>query len=229
MTDLVPYTKSLKAMNNKPQIKTFVETKRDWFAFLKLSDENISYFWKQIKCASEDKLYNSKLAGNISKSILLDDPEDVAIRRIFRACKSDPKTAKKIAERTDEFAKSILVEGHKFKIFLNDIWVNYQYKYEFNPLHDHGGLFSFVVWMKIPYKLKEERNFNPVRNSGSPLSSNFVFVDSTGNSKTIELDKNFEGVACIFPSHYKHMVYPFYTSDDPRISIAGNISAKYIP
>ena len=83
--------------------------------------------------------------------------------------------------------------------------------------------------MKIPYKLKEERNFNPVRNSGSPLSSNFVFVDSTGNSKTIELDKNFEGVACIFPSHYKHMVYPFYTSDDPRISIAGNISAKYIP
>ena len=98
MTDLVPYTKSLKAMINKPQIKTFVETKRDWFAFLKLSDENVSYFWKQIKCASEDKKYNSKLSGNISKSILLDDPEDVAVRESLELANLTQNN-KKIAEQ----------------------------------------------------------------------------------------------------------------------------------
>ena len=33
----------------------------------------------------------------------------------------------------------------------NSFWANYQFKHEFNPAHSHGGAYSFVLWMKIPY------------------------------------------------------------------------------
>ena len=34
--------------------------------------------------------------------------------------------------------------------YLREMWVNYQKQHEFNPLHYHSGIYSFVVWMKIP-------------------------------------------------------------------------------
>ena len=45
-----------------------------------------------------------------------------------------------------------------------------------------------------------------------------------GNLAThfIETGKKLEGSAFLFPSRMNHCVYPFYTSDDYRISIAGN-------
>jgi inosine/xanthosine triphosphate pyrophosphatase family protein len=39
----------------------------------------------------------------------------------------------------------------------------------------------------------------------------------------IENDKTFEGKIAFFPSKLSHCVYPFYSSDDVRISISGNI------
>ena len=40
---------------------------------------------------------------------------------------------------------------------LRELWVNYQKKYDFNPLHIHSGIFSFVIWVQIPYDLKKEQ------------------------------------------------------------------------
>ena len=54
------------------------------------------------------------------------------------------------------------VDGNPLKvtkqsIVLTSFWANYQYKHEFNPAHDHGGAFSFVIWLKIPYSWKEQK------------------------------------------------------------------------
>ena len=38
-----------------------------------------------------------------------------------------------------------------------------------------------------------------------------------------DVDKSFEGKGFMFRSSQAHTVYPFYTSDDYRISISGNI------
>ena len=38
----------------------------------------------------------------------------------------------------------------KVEFELNNFWVNYQKQYEFNPLHDHSGIYSFVIFVKIP-------------------------------------------------------------------------------
>jgi len=43
------------------------------------------------------------------------------------------------------------------EIELFNLWVNFQKKYEFNPFHMHDGLYSFVLWHKVPYKIDDEK------------------------------------------------------------------------
>ena len=118
------------------------------------------------------------------------------------------------------------VEG-KVKMALTHLWVNYQKKYEFNPVHIHSGVFSFVIWMKIPYDLKEEEAVFPVTSGGLPRTSKFTFHYTNSLGKignwVIPIDKTYEGVICLFPSELAHSVNPFYTSDDYRVSISGNL------
>lgn len=118
------------------------------------------------------------------------------------------------------------IEG-KVKLSLTHLWVNYQKKHEFNPVHMHSGVFSFVIWMKIPYDLKEEENVFPVTSGGLPRTSKFTFHYSNILGKmghwVIPIDKTYEGVICMFPSELSHSVNPFYTSDEYRVSISGNL------
>ena len=106
-------------------------------------------------------------------------------------------------------------------------WVNYQKKHEFNPIHSHDGTFSFVIWMQIPYDWENEKNLEIVKDSNTQYNvGNFVFVyckDNSLHSNPITMNPQMNGKMAIFPSHFNHMVYPFYTSDDYRISISGNI------
>ena len=46
---------------------------------------------------------------------------------------------------------------------------------------------------------------------------------SIEKSKVIKLNKKDEGRIVFFPAPMEHIVYPFYTSDEFRISISGNI------
>jgi hypothetical protein len=50
-------------------------------------------------------------------------------------------------------------------------------------------------------------------------------MDSRGavGQHIIEADRSYENKMIIFPSSLQHCVYPFFTSDDYRISLSGNI------
>jgi hypothetical protein len=113
---------------------------------------------------------------------------------------------------------------------IDDIWINYQKKYEYNPLHTHSGDLSFVLWVQLPYNLQEELQLPNSKNSINPSNSMFEFVhmDHLGKIKSsrIPLDKSDEGKIVIFSSSLSHIVYPFYTSDDYRISVSGNLTKK---
>jgi hypothetical protein len=113
---------------------------------------------------------------------------------------------------------------------LNHLWVNFQKKTEFNPNHNHTGVMSFVIWLKIPYNLQKELENSPGRYSNGNMASafQFVFSDVLGSHRTqdLYLDKSSEGKVLLFPNKMVHCVYPFYTSDEYRISISGNISLK---
>lgn len=113
-------------------------------------------------------------------------------------------------------------------IGLKDAWVNFQKKYEYNPVHDHSGIFSFVLWLNIPFDREEEDNTPYSRNVHPTARANgkfeLLYTNCLGGIEghRFPIDKSFEGVALLFPSTMKHCVYPFYTSDDYRISVSGN-------
>ena len=114
------------------------------------------------------------------------------------------------------------------KLTVESVWVNMQKKLEVNPLHNHDGTLSFVAWLQVPFKLEDERNMPNCKNSRTvELSSTFQFVYTTalGNIANCPMfvESGWEARIVMFPAKLLHMVYPFQTSDDYRISIAGNL------
>lgn len=110
---------------------------------------------------------------------------------------------------------------------LTHLWVNFQKKNEFNPVHHHSSTFSFVCWLKIPYKIEEELNTSHVKDTKAKAASTFQFIypNILGQItlETLYVNQDWEGRIILFPAHLSHCVYPFTTSDDYRISISGNL------
>jgi hypothetical protein len=109
-------------------------------------------------------------------------------------------------------------------INLNSIWCNFQRKGEFNPLHNHSGLFSFVFWVDIPYNVEEEKNLDMSKDSSFPMGGSFSFhyLDTLGRTTYHKIDPK-PGNFALFPAQLDHSVAPFYTSDEYRVSMSGNL------
>lgn len=126
-----------------------------------------------------------------------------------------------------EYIKDIQILNKNLPFKIGQLWVNFQKKHEFNPIHNHTGIFSFIIFIKIPYNLDDELKKGPGRNSNTNASSQLCFILNSCEGKLmpilIPVDKSYEQGMYIFPSSYNHLVYPFYTSDDFRITISGNI------
>ena len=97
---------------------------------------------------------NNILAGNISNSFNLDDKKWFEESLITPCISIYNKAFDKFSE---EFNPTILNKDCKF--YLDRLWVNFQKKNEFNPIHNHSGLYSFVIWVKIPYDCKKNMMF----------------------------------------------------------------------
>ena len=116
--------------------------------------------------------------------------------------------------------------------FALDNWVNFQSKYEYNPPHYHTGLFSWVLWHKIPFTNENEKRYGPgykKHPDHKNYNGNFIFQFADGFNicdHDFPVDNKWEGSIVLFPSALTHQVFPFYTSDDYRITVAGNIKFK---
>jgi hypothetical protein len=84
-----------------------------------------------------------------------------------------------------------------------------------------------VIWHKVPYKIEDERARFPHMKQDEIRAGHFAFLTTNelGQIMSIEIpaDKTWEGKMALFPANLNHLVYPFYTSDDYRISISGNV------
>jgi hypothetical protein len=165
-----------------------------------------------------DKKWNSKLVGNIKREFVLSESHSYIEQMMMP-----------LVEAYDEqfnFIKDFNFQTKDTPVKLLNVWVNYQKKYEFNPTHHHSGFLSFVIWLSVPYNIEDEILYSPGNESNAPSSGMFEFVYSTTNNsiKTfqIPIDKNMVNNCILFPSSFNHRVYPFFTSDDYRISISGN-------
>ena len=164
---------------------------------------------------------NSTLAGNISKSLFLEDKNNWFFETILISLIS------KFTECYPTYLRDIRIFKEDLPFCLDKFWVNFQKENEFNPPHNHTGLFSFVIFVKIPTDWREQHALPVSTNSNFPSASNFNFVYTTllGEMEHYDyyLDKTSEGGMLFFPSKLMHEVFPFYNCDKERISISGNI------
>lgn len=181
-------------------------------------EEMQSNFEKQEK-------YNNRLVGHIQHQFQFDSCIPILNDYILELTKT----------HAEYFNMQHLAEvspSQKLKIAyqLETLWINFQKKYEFNPMHIHTGAYSFVIWMKIPYNIEDEKKLfaDTLEEDRAPSNFNFYITDIFGKIRdhTINVDKSKEGCIVLFPASLSHSVNPFYTSDGYRISISGNVCVK---
>tara|TARA_Y100001972_G_scaffold74858_1_gene91006 strand:- start:53 stop:658 length:606 start_codon:yes stop_codon:yes gene_type:complete len=190
----------------------------------KLTEEHFKWLKKESKLSQKNNLkYNENLIGHIKEEYEIKNWPESFESFIVRCTQHN--AFKSYLETFD-----VLSENRP--IYLSNMWVNYQKKYEFNPVHNHSGLFSFIIFIKIPYDLKKEDEYFNIKQSLSISScvSRLTFLNSKPDGSilntNVDVDKSFEGKMFMFPSKQMHMVYPFYTSNEYRITASGNIRLK---
>jgi hypothetical protein len=200
-------------LNNKKNMKTAEIHNLDIgskYLKVKLSDLELLTIKDEIKLIEKDFSkaisFNSKLIGNIKNE--------------YELITSFSNIEQLLIPYVKHFTNKISTPK------LQSVWVNFQKKYEYNPLHNHTGDISFVIWIQIPFKNSEELAIAPSPHSKHCSSGNFQFVaaDKFGKLKWeyIPADKSYENTLLIFPSDLCHAVYPFFSSDEYRISVSGN-------
>lgn len=188
------------------------------FLEVKFEHSDLINIWNEVEEIKTDSSniepMNTSLAGNI--------------KREYKITKCHDELEQLIVPHVREYIREYFKETGEVK--LNNAWVNLQKKYEFNPLHSHTGMYSFVLWLQIPYDMETELENGPGNSSLNNLAGTFQFMyfDSMGTPYpyTIYADRKYENTMIIFPAGLFHCVHPFYTSNEYRISISGNFEKK---
>ena len=188
---------------------------------IRLTKEEMNYLWDIIKSAKR-KPASDHLAGNITQSYYIHDTNDW----FFNSALQNPSDT--LYFRTWENFSNVhvakMLPPPTFR--MDDLWGNRQKQHEFNPPHTHVGVFSFVVFMKIPTHWKEQHSLPIAANSNSPMASDFAFTLGQGKevmTVPISLSPEDEGRMLFFDADITHQVFPFYGTEEERITISGNI------
>jgi hypothetical protein len=163
------------------------------------------------------KSFAGNLVGNIRKQFVFDHHRDEI-----------EQLAIKLAQQHDDiYDCSNYLDDSFGKLTLGALWVNLQVAGEFNPIHKHPGVYSFVIWVEMPFTHENEKIYGPGFSSNGNKSGcfEFVYTNVYGQlmSHQIPADESYEGKIILFPAKLNHTVYPFFTSHGYRISISGNL------
>ena len=196
----------------------------------KMPDDVFKIVLDEIDIAAGQKVpHNTKLVGNIEEQYLMGFKNQVNMYKLETYLRG----LAGIYEKKFNYMSCMgnqtmsLDQGMSFDLRLRNCWVNFMKKYEFNPIHNHSGLYSFNIFVKIPYDLKKEFDSPRTQNKDQRFPGCFSFYCGNGLGEfvphVIHADKEWEQVILLFPSITQHCVYPFYTSDDYRITVSGNL------
>ncbi len=168
---------------------------------------------------------SGQLAGRIKKQTHLDEViSDTTRNVILNHCKN-------FFEQTSggqELPMSAMT--------LDSIWSNIQEAREYNPIHQHTGNFSFVIYTRNDLEdlSVEEIQDNEYDNkvvdydNQKPLAGMIELFYGEGNWMNWTSFQHIpkRGDILIFPSWLRHTVYAHYETGKIRISVAGNVSLR---
>ena len=114
---------------------------------------------------------------------------------------------------------------HIHDLTFQKFWANYTGKGEYQALHNHDAIWSFVIWLKLPAVANVEQY---VKDAMHPDAGDFIltYSDIIGRTRKVnwKLEKQYnEGHMLLFPSDLYHAVYPHFQTDEKRLSLAGDI------
>ena len=200
----------------------------------RINDEWMRYLWECIEQSKKDDIsWKDRLIGHVETSLSLTDKDNSFFKQCllplvytFEQLYSDTLT------KDARSSTTLFTKRSKYTYVLREWWVNWQKAGDFQPLHNHGGVYSFVIWMKIPFEY-EEQNKNPIAatsNSKKISSFNFTYSDILGSIReyTYDLSSSDAGKMVFFPANLNHSVCPFFNCEEDRISISGNITMEYL-
>lgn len=198
------------------------------YGFLKkvFTDQELAPLKAEIDIIKKDfenaKKCNFDLAGNMEQEYFLIDSKKYVENLLL------PLVAE--YDHYFNFSQSMDFLTQGVPIQLDKLWVNFQKKNEFNPNHRHSGFMSFVIYIKIPYTQKGENEMSPGKEANKNCSGQFEFqyTNALGDVSyhNVAVDDLQENMLLLFPAKLSHCVYPFYSSDDYRISVSGNYKFK---
>ena len=206
------------------------------YTVLKVPDPILKYIKYEVNKLqnnfSKSKKYNEYLAGEIKNEYMLPIVGEFFNPFLKRAVFDFEMKSNYLSSKVPNNI------GKEFQF--NNTWINYQKKTEYNPVHHHSGVYSYVIWYQIPYYLKDEQQLSHTPEDKITTNGNFMFhypKMSEFDEPLVQaisplerhIDKNFEGYMAIFPSTLTHSVNPFYSTDEFRISISGNVSVVLGP
>ena len=185
-----------------------------------LEQEDIDYLWKLVHKYS----HNAKWEGNrlISieedfKQFPLNDDDNLFQNNVLRPC-----TDKYFETYGCPFKQKTT---HTHELAFSRFWCRASLDGDYQSIHDHQGIFTFVVWLTVPFEGADERQ---VQAGFRPEASDFVLVypDTCGQlqKRNFVLGKGAEGKMLFFPSDINHIVYPHYTTQEYRIALAGDVA-----
>lgn len=179
------------------------------------------------KLTKKDNDFNFSLAGNLKKGRSYKYSDEY-----IKSC--EPYLKSKVEDYLSLFieswgnkgVKQTLEEssekGHiQKKIYLDSLWINFQKQHDFNPTHNHSGVFSFVIYNKVPKEIFDTQADSNHQKAGCVLfeyGESIIPMMSTCFTVT-----PYEGLMIIFPAKLKHSVPPFWI-DKERISVSGNFT-----
>jgi len=188
-----------------------------------LTEAELAPIWAEVRSLEAGvnrRPANQVLVGNIKEEYFLDSSrshlERILMPRIDRYIRGF-----NYGEYLEQQSN-----GEHLRLRLGLAWVNFQRKGEFNPPHWHQGQFSFVIWLKIPYSLEEEAAYAPSKSYAVNGDFHFQWTTSLGQIRNHSLlaDRSKEGYICVFPATMLHSVFPFYSTEEARITVSGNWS-----
>jgi hypothetical protein len=201
---------------------TAIRLQNTGFLQSSLTDEDLAPIreevYKLLENSSNALKYNGNLVGHLQSQYGIFSIKEIMHNLLHPLVGEYMKNFPDFAYDKDDYA-------------LDNIWVNFQTRTEFNPLHYHLGRFSYALWLKVPYLIEDERAIFPYIKDEENLTGCFVFYYPDNGEQNggiarhvIPTDRTYENKLIFFPANLNHCVYPYYTTNELRISLSGNFT-----
>ena len=134
--------------------------------------------------------YHKKLAGHVKRQVKYND-------------ETTDWFYKQVSPIFDAYRQGHLeyhgLEKREVHIAYDDLWVNFMRPGDFNPLHTHGGDFSFVIFVDVPEEIEKEiKEFE----QNQVLCNLYMALCHAHHGQQQVMQYYLKQVICIFFLHY---------------------------